>query len=95
MSHILRCLLVNHPLMNKGANLWASRRDFPVGYEKRGSRRERGFFGMRIVRGQDVTTSVSPLMENPSGFNSGGFRFNMAYKIRILTTRILIVTSRD
>jgi hypothetical protein len=31
---------VNQSLMNKGANHWASRRDFWVGWRKRGSRRE-------------------------------------------------------
>jgi hypothetical protein len=31
--------------MNKGANHWASRRDFQVGKGKRGSRREIGLFG--------------------------------------------------
>ena len=33
-----------NPLMNKGANHWASRRDFRVGWRKRGSRRQLGLF---------------------------------------------------
>ena len=45
MSNLLRCLLVNLPLMNKGTNHWASRRDFQVGEGKRVGKREIGAFG--------------------------------------------------
>jgi hypothetical protein len=32
--------------MNKEANHWVNRRDFWVGWRKRGSRRELGLFGL-------------------------------------------------
>jgi hypothetical protein len=35
---------VNHPPMNKGANHWASRRDFQFGWGKRVGRKEIGAF---------------------------------------------------
>jgi hypothetical protein len=31
MSHILRWLFVNHPLLNKGAKHWASRWEYQIG----------------------------------------------------------------
>jgi hypothetical protein len=40
MRNLLRRLLVNYPLINIGANHWASRQDFWVRLRKRGSRKE-------------------------------------------------------
>ena len=48
--------------MNKGANHWASRRDFRIGQRKRGSRRELGAFWIGIERGQDLGPSISELI---------------------------------
>ena len=61
-----------------------SRCDFWVGQRKRGSRKKLGAFWTGIARGQVVGTSVFWLMENLPGFATGEFRFNMAYKIRVL-----------
>jgi hypothetical protein len=60
-----------------------SRWDFRIGWRKRGSRRELGPFGQGYHG--DKCLRVSPVsMVGPSGFASAGFRFNKAYKIRIL-----------
>jgi hypothetical protein len=45
MSHVLRGLFVNLPLVKKGTNQWARRWDFWVGQRKRGNKREIGAFG--------------------------------------------------
>jgi hypothetical protein len=66
--------------MNKGIYHWASRRDFQVGWRKRGSRRELGPFGWDNVRTRCLLVSVA----DPSGFATRGFRFNKTYRIRIL-----------
>ena len=51
--------------------------------EERKQERVRDFW-TGVAWGQDVATSVPQLMANPGGLATGGFRFNMAYKIRIL-----------
>lgn len=51
---------------------------------------ELGAFVTGIAREQGVVTTVSWLMDNSPGFASGGFRFNIIYKIRIL-----VVLPRD
>ena len=81
---------MNNPLINKGINHWASRRVFRVGWRKRGRREELGAFWMEIVREQDVAPKFPVSMADLPGFTTGGFRFNMAYKIRIL-----VVVPRD
>ena len=70
--------------MNKGANHWASRRDFQVGWRKRESRRELGLLDGDSVRTICRYEYLPVSMADPSAFATGGFRFNMAYKIRIL-----------
>jgi hypothetical protein len=67
--------------MNKGANHWVSRWDFWVGWRKRGRRRE------ALLYEDSMRTSCECLlvsMVDLSGFATRGFRFNKAYKIRIL-----------
>jgi hypothetical protein len=71
------------PPMNKGPNHWASRRDFRVGQRTRGSRREGTFHGDSIRKRCSCWCLLVSMVDLP-GFNTGGFKFNMAYKIRIL-----------
>jgi hypothetical protein len=64
--------------MNKGANHWASRRDFRVGEGKRGSQRELSSFG----RDSMETRCFNPVsMVDSSGFATERFRFNKAYEL--------------
>jgi hypothetical protein len=70
--------------MNKGANHWANRQNFRVGRRKRGSRRGVGPFGRDSVRKRCNYECLPVSVADLSGFATGGFRFNKAYKIRIL-----------
>jgi hypothetical protein len=67
--------------MNKGANHWASRRDFQGAQKKRGSRRELGLFDEDSMRTRCSYECLPVSMADPSGFTTGGFRFNKAYKL--------------
>jgi hypothetical protein len=69
--------------MNKGANHWASGWDFCVGEGKRGSRRE-VFLDGDNVRKRYSYECLPVSMADLSAFTTRGFRFNKAYKIRIL-----------
>jgi hypothetical protein len=71
--------------MNKRANLWMSRLVFRVRWRKRGSRRELSL----PLDGDSIRTRWSyeclPVsMVDTSEFATRGFRFNNAYKIRVL-----------
>ena len=75
LSDVLR----TNPLMNKGVNHWANRRNFRVGERKRGSRRE-VHLDRDSMRTRCNYECLPGSMVDPSGFTTGGFRFK-AYKL--------------
>jgi hypothetical protein len=80
----LMLFLWTNPLTNKGANHWVSRRDFQVGWRKRGSRRELGPLDRDSVRSRCSYGCLLVSMADSSGFVTERFRFTKIYKIRIL-----------
>ena len=77
--------------MNKGANHWASRRDFQVGWRKRGHRKEALLDGDSVrTKGSYKCLRVSKAA--PLGFATRRFRFNKVCEIRILVVAPSVVS---